>query len=277
MRASKRLSIILISAVPAKDFRRLRFGRSRLVRILTQSIRTLAQGYTSGVDRLDFSSPRLLLIALLLVAAVGGCGHKKHARRSPPPPLPGITRPGDSETGVASWYGKPYHGRPAANGEIYDMEKLTAAHRTLPFNTWVRVYDLDNKKTVEVRIIDRGPFIDGRVIDLSHAAAREIEMIGPGIARVRVEVIRPPEGVPSAVFAVQVGAFRDRRNAERLRGQMQSRYGSARLIQRAEKPGFWFILVGSETSEDAAKDLASRIRQNSDEKNTCFVVRVDTA
>jgi len=217
----------------------------------------------------------LLFAALLFVSP--GCAHKKHARHIAPPPQPGTTRPGDSETGVASWYGKPYHGRPAANGEIYDMEKLTAAHRTLPFNTWVRVYDLDNNKTVEVRIIDRGPFIDGRIIDLSHAAAREIEMIGPGIARVRVEVIRAPEGAPTGVFAVQVGAFRDRGNAERLRSQMQSRYGPARLIQRAEKPGFWFVLVGSETSEDAAEDLASRIRQNSVEKNDCFVVRVDTA
>ncbi len=226
---------------------------------------------------LDPEAVALPVLLALLFAILAGCGHKKHARHIPPPPKPGITRPGDSETGVASWYGKPYHGRPAADGEIYDMEKLVAAHRTLPFNTWVRVYDLDNNKTVEVRIIDRGPFVNGRIIDLSHAAARELEMIGPGIAHVRVEVIRGPERMSSAVFAVQVGVFRDRGNAERLRGQMQSLYGSARVIQRAEKPGFWFVLVGSETSEDAAKDLAARIRQNSVEKNSCFVVRVDTA
>jgi rare lipoprotein A len=278
MRASERLFIIVISAAAAKTLQVLRSG----ARGLYQSsppiypIRwTFCQGYTSVVGRLAPICVALLFAALLFVSP--GCAHKKHARHIAPPPQPGTTRPGDSETGVASWYGKPYHGRPAANGEIYDMEKLTAAHRTLPFNTWVRVYDLDNNKTVEVRIIDRGPFIDGRIIDLSHAAAREIEMIGPGIARVRVEVIRAPEGVPTGVFAVQVGAFRDRGNAERLRSQMQSRYGPARLIQRAEKPGFWFVLVGSETSEDAAEDLASRIRQNSVEKNDCFVVRVDTA
>src|SRR5205085_968440 len=106
-----------------------------------------------------------------------------------------------------------------------------------------RVYDLDNAKSVEVRINDRGPFVDGRIIDLSHAAAREIEMLGPGTARVRVEVIRPPEGAPVSLFAVQVGAFRDRGNAERLRGRMQARYGPARLVQRAEKPGVWFVLV----------------------------------
>ena len=278
MRASERLFIIVISAAAAKTLQVLRSG----ARGLYQSsppiypIRwTFCQGYTSVVGRLAPICVALLFAALLFVSP--GCAHKKHARHIAPPPQPGTTRPGDSETGVASWYGKPYHGRPAANGEIYDMEKLTAAHRTLPFNTWVRVYDLDNNKTVEVRIIDRGPFIDGRIIDLSHAAAREIEMIGPGIARVRVEVIRAPEGVPTGVFAVQVGAFRDRGNAERLRSQMQSRFGPARLIQRAEKPGFWFVLVGSETSEDAAEDLASRIRQNSVEKNDCFVVRVDTA
>jgi rare lipoprotein A len=278
MRASERLFMIHISAAAAKTLQVLRSGPWGMYQTSPSidPIRwSFGQGYTSVVGRLAPICVALLFAALLFVSP--GCAHKKHARHIAPPPQPGTTRPGDSETGVASWYGKPYHGRPAANGEIYDMEKLTAAHRTLPFNTWVRVYDLDNNKTVEVRIIDRGPFIDGRIIDLSHAAAREIEMIGPGIARVRVEVIRAPEGVPTGVFAVQVGAFRDRGNAERLRSQMQSRYGPARLIQRAEKPGFWFVLVGSETSEDAAEDLASRIRQNSVEKNDCFVVRVDTA
>lgn len=229
------------------------------------------------MERTVFPTTRALLGSLLALAALSGCAHKKHARHIPPHPAPtGTPAVGDTETGLASWYGKPYHGRAAANGEIYDMEKLTAAHRTLPFNTWVRVYDLDNDKNVEVRIIDRGPFIDGRIIDLSHAAAREIDMIGPGTARVRVEIIRAPEGVTPGVFAVQVGAFRDRGNAERLRGQMEALYGSARLVQRAEKPGFWFVLAGRETSEDGARALAARIRENSVEKNGCFVVRVDS-
>jgi rare lipoprotein A len=233
--------------------------------------------YTASVVRTVFPTRVVFLGSLLALAAFSGCAHKKHARHFPPP-SPSAVPPsvGDTETGLASWYGKPYHGRAAANGEIYDMEKLTAAHRTLPFNTWVRVYDLDNDKTVEVRIIDRGPFIDGRIIDLSHAAAREIEMIGPGTARVRVEVIRAPEGVSPGIFAVQVGAFRDRANAERLRSQMEAQFGSARLVQRDEKPGFWFVLAGREASEDAAKALASRIRENSVEKNGCFVVRVDS-
>ena len=213
----------------------------------------------------------LVLMAAIVIA---GCGHKKHARVTPPPPT--VVKPGQTETGIASWYGHPYHGRPAANGEIYDMEKMTAAHRTLPFNTWVRVYDLDNNKTTEVRIIDRGPFIDGRIIDLSHAAAREIEMIGPGVARVRIEVIRTPPNVTPALFAVQVGAFRNKGSAESLRQRMADRYGSARLLQRPENPDIWRVLVGAEPTEEAAGQLAARIRQDSVEKSTGFIVRIDS-
>src|SRR5262245_56577220 len=94
---------------------------------------------------------------------LSGCGGKKRVS------LPAAALVGSVETGVASWYGHPYHGRRAANGEIYDMEKMTAAHRTLPFGTWVRVRNLENNKTVDVRITDRGPFVGGRIIDLSHA------------------------------------------------------------------------------------------------------------
>jgi len=182
---------------------------------------------------------------------------------------------GYTETGVASWYGHPYHGRPAANGEIYDMETMVAAHRTLPFDTWVRVYDLDTDKNVDVRIIDRGPFIDGRVIDLSHAAARAIAMIGPGTARVRLEVIGVPEGVPAPLYAVQVGAYRDHDNAERIRAEMAARYGAARLVERAEDPGVWRVMVGAEATQDAANSLSTRIRRESHERNA-FVVRLDS-
>ena len=217
-------------------------------------------------------------LALALAAVLlAGCGHKKHHRPTPPPPTPSVApKLGQTETGGASWYGHPYHGRRAANGEIYDMEKLTAAHRTLPFDTWLRVVNLDNSKTVEVRITDRGPFVEGRIIDLSHAAARAIDMIGPGIARVRLEVIRTPEYVSPAVFAVQVGAFRDRANAERLRAEMESRYGAARLVQRADSPDLWRVVAGSEATEEGANGLAGRIRKELGEKSAAFVVRVDS-
>ncbi len=221
---------------------------------------------------------KALVVLVVAAVALAGCGHKKHARVRPPAPprTPVVVQLGDTEEGIASWYGHPYHGRAAADGEIYDMEKMTAAHRTLPFNTWVRVYDLDNKRTTEVRIIDRGPFVDGRIIDLSHAAARDLEMIGPGVARVRIEVVRTPPVVSPGLFAVQVGAFRDRANAERLRSKMEALYGSARLLQRAENPAVWRVLVGAEMSEDAANRLADRIRQDSVEKSPAFVVRVDS-
>lgn len=213
------------------------------------------------------------LVFTILAVTLAGCAHRKHNKGVALPPA--VARPGYVETGLASWYGHPYHGRPAANGEIYDMEKLTAAHRTLPFDTWVRVVNLNNRKQVEVRIIDRGPFIEGRIIDLSHAAAREIELIGPGVAKVRMEVIRAPEAAPAGAFAVQVGVFRDRRNAERLRAAMAARFGTARLVRRDGNPATWRVLVGSEATEAGAAALSERIRQESGEKSA-FVVRLDT-
>jgi rare lipoprotein A len=132
------------------------------------------------------------LIAALLVAATG-CGRRVTARvpvAPPPAPL------GWTETGVASWYGIPYDGRRASSGEIFDMHALTAAHRTLPFNTWLEVTNLQNGKHVDVRINDRGPFVDGRIIDLSMGAADRIDMVRAGLAKVRLKVIKPPPGFP---------------------------------------------------------------------------------
>jgi len=125
-----------------------------------------------------------------------------------------------------------------------------------------------------VRINDRGPFVDGRIIDLSHAAARVIEMIGPGTARVRLEILSaPPAG--QAYFAVQVGAFRNKENAERLRRDMAAKYGRARLVTRADTPGVWHVVVGMEPSEQGAASLAGRIRAE-DAAAAAFVVRLDS-
>ncbi len=217
---------------------------------------------------------RVFFATAVLILVLSGCGHKRRTARVPPPPAP--VPAGYTEAGIASWYGHPYHGRPAADGEIYDMEQMTAAHRTLPFNAWVRVFDLDTDKSVDVRIIDRGPFVDGRIIDLSHAAARAIDMIGPGTARVRIQVLRLPQALPPGIFAVQVGAFRDRASAERIRSSMQSRYGAARLVFRPGNPDLWRVVVGSEADEGAARQLAGRIRRESGEKSPAFVVRLDS-
>jgi rare lipoprotein A len=209
--------------------------------------------------------------AFLLALALAGCAHKRHARTVPPRPV----APGHTETGIASWYGHPYDGRPAADGEIYDMEQMTAAHRTFPFNTWVRVENLTNSKSVDLRIIDRGPFVGGRIIDVSHAAAVALDMIGPGTARVRLVVIRAPQPVATGTFAVQVGVYRDRQSADRVRARMAARYGSARLVLREGTPNQWRVLVGAETTEEGASGLAARIRDESGEKNA-FVVRLDS-
>jgi len=182
-------------------------------------------------------------------------------------PAPGV------EFGLASWYGLPYHGRPAASGQIYDMEQLTAAHRTLPFGTLVRVRNLANERTVDVRINDRGPFAEGRIIDLSYAAARAIGLVGPGTIRVSLQVIAAPAVPVSGTYAVQVGAFRDRSNAERLRRQMEQRYGMARTILRQGDPPLWRVLVGAQPTLDGAKTLAGQLRGAGAE---VFVVRVDS-
>ncbi len=240
------------------------------------------------------SIARLTIAAAVIAAAAiaPGCAKKKrvanippapaaqpstphaHAPVSPPKPAPPAETLGEIETGVASWYGYPYHGRRAANGEIYDMEKLTAAHRTLAFETWVEVQNLDNGKNVTVRITDRGPFVDGRIIDLSKAAARNIDMIGPGLANVRLKVVSAPSGAAVATFAVQVGAFQDHDRAERLRSDFERTYGAARIVLRSGNPVLWRVLVGNEPTEDAASALAAKIRGPG---QPALVVRIDDA
>jgi rare lipoprotein A len=190
----------------------------------------------------------------------------------------GVRSRGPVEQGIASWYGVPYHGRRASNGEIYDMYKFTAAHRTLPFNTVVRVTNLGNEKQVDLRIIDRGPFVDDRIIDLSLAGARAIDMVGPGTARVKVEVISAPgnENVTKGRFAVQVGAFADRANAERLREKLSAEYENISIQDTTGPTGRLFrVRVGSEPSEAAAQKLGNKLSEATGMR--AFVVRLDDA
>jgi len=218
-----------------------------------------------------------LFAALAVGVALSGCARNRHAAPAatlPAPPAPSAApQIPATETGIASWYGHPYHGRAAANGEIYDMEKLTAAHRTLPFGTWVRVTNLGNNKSVDVRITDRGPFVDGRVIDLSHRAAEAIDMVGSGIAQVRLNLLSAPTiSASTNWFAVQAGAFADQERAERLRSSLEREYGTARLVYRAGTPSLWRVLVGTVPTEQAANALARRVKT---ETGPAFVVRLD--
>jgi len=228
----------------------------------------------------------VIATVLLLVALTTACGRKHqraHVPRPPsspnaqaqaPRPVPKAVPLGLTEQGVASWYGIPYHGRPAADGEIYDMEKLVAAHRTMPFNTWLKVTNLKNGRAVNVRVIDRGPFVDGRIIDLSKAAARQIEMIGPGVAPVRLEVIAAPMDSPANDFyAVQIGVFSTYANAERLRAKYAATYGTASIDLKLGRVQLWRVLVGKEASATAAMQLAERLK--AELKFDVFVVRLD--
>ncbi len=220
-----------------------------------------------------------LLTAVVFAIALLGCGEKKKVRAAnlPSPPAGASLAPYAGETGVASWYGHPYHGRAAASGEVYDMEQLTAAHRTLPFGTQVRVHNLVNERSVDVRINDRGPFVEGRIIDLSHAAARAIGMLGPGTARVHLEMVSAPAVIAPGYYAVQVGAFRMQDNAERLRSQMEARHGACKLVLRGGDPALWRVLVGREATIEDANALAQRLRQENATMGQAFIVRVDAA
>lgn len=194
-----------------------------------------------------------------------------HSKRTKMPQEPAPV--GYTEEGNASWYGNPFHGRRASNGEIYDMYKLTAAHRTLPFETMVRVTNLNNGKTTTVRITDRGPFVDNRIIDLSQAAAREIESIGPGVVPVRIEVLGNVD-VTAGFFTVQVGAFRDRGNADRLRDRLSVSY-SPIFIQQYDSPdgAFYRVRVGRISGQQAAQDFGEKLRNA--EGFSPMVIRLD--
>ncbi len=141
--------------------------------------------------------------------------------------LPGRTapRPGKPQIGVASWYGPGFHGQRTSSGDVYDQEELTCAHPTLPLGTTVRVTNLDTQRSVDVKVNDRGPFVKGRAIDLSHAAARAIGIVGPGTAPVRIDVVeRPAGGYAQVAYCVQVGSFRDHAKADALRANLVDRY-----------------------------------------------------
>lgn len=228
-------------------------------------------------------SPRLLrtptlivLLALCLLAA--SCGSKQVSSSAPKQQKSGTynkatQRPytikgqtyhpipsadGFVEEGLASWYGHPFHGRKTSNGEVYDMNKMTAAHKILPMNTNVRVQDLTTGRSVDVRINDRGPFVRARVIDLSREAAKRLGILEKGTARVRVialsDVPQYKDGDMTGRFYVQIGSFTVRQNADRLLAQIRSRYPGSR-IQYAVVGGmsFWRVQAGTFSSLRAAE------------------------
>jgi rare lipoprotein A len=172
-------------------------------------------------------------------------------------------RPVSSEVGTASWYGPPYANRKGADGTIYDQNAMTAAHRTLPMGSIVRVTNLNNNQSVLVKITDRGPFVDGRIIDLSLAAAKAVDIYRPGTARVRVEAYAPPErpGVdPAGKWCVQVGAFLDEADAIQLKNELTRRYATAKVIEFAGPTGHWVRINPLNQDKATASRMAETMR-----------------
>ena len=175
---------------------------------------------------------------------------------------------GFSQRGVASWYGRKFHGRKTSNGETYDMYAMTAAHKTLPLGVHVRVTNLQNGRSAVVRVNDRGPFVAGRIIDLSYSAASKLDIVDAGTAKVQVQALgyrqsdhgkvsyRSPTSYDAGSFAVQIGAFSVRENAYRLAGQMRSRYGKAD-VQTVQLNGrtLYRVRVGDYRSLERAEQV----------------------
>jgi len=190
------------------------------------------------------------------------------------PVIPSATAPLATETGLASWYGPPYHARRGSNGEIYNMNAMTAAHRTLPLGSIVRVTNLKTNHTALVRITDRGPFIPGRVIDLSLAAARKVDIYRPGVAEVRIEVMQSPAALDSGgKWAVQIGGFPHENAATELADHLTRRYHTAKIISFASPAGDWWIRVRVLGDDHArAQQLAGETRTP---EGAVFLVRLD--
>lgn len=233
----------------------------------------------------------LLLIAILFTA----CSHKPAAVSVPPAPpieqpqptppaeepqqpaelnIPTDTKPLLVETGIASWYGAPYHNRRGSNGEIYDMHAMTAAHRTLPLGSVVRVTNPANDKSVIVRITDRGPFIAGRIIDLSQAAAKQIGLIQKGTAEVRVELLKTPAPLDGGgKWAVQIGGFEKEKAARDLAGHLSRRYQTAKVLTFDSPAGDWWVRV--RVRDDLRARAEEVIRDTQTREGGIFLVRLD--
>jgi rare lipoprotein A len=181
------------------------------------------------------------------------------------------------EEGIASWYGASFDGLRSASGEIFDSGQLTAAHRTLPFGTKVRVRRLDSAGSIVVRINDRGPFVDSRIIDLSYAAAQQLGMTDPGLLRVALEIVENAETSyqPQNSFAVRVGAFRDPENARRTRDRMQEKFGTAGTVLVQRTGEYWCVFVGKAATRAEAETIAAEVRKSDEAFRSAYVVRLE--
>jgi len=230
-----------------------------------------------------------------LLSACGGHQLAAHKHLPPPPtvtpePPPSTTTTGKAaaeaktsvspkakpiyvETGLASWYGPPYHNRKGSNGEVYNQNALTAAHRTIPLNSMVRVTNETTKRAVVVRITDRGPFVGNRVIDLSLAAAKAVDVWLPGIAMVKLEVLSAPAPIEEGGrWCVQIGAFQSEHEARKLKEKLQDRYSTANVIQFTGPTGEWVRIRPEGDDKQKAQEVASKTHVK---EGGVFLVRLD--
>ena len=196
---------------------------------------------------------KLLLLASLL-AALSACGRVRTV-----PPAPG---PDGVQTGIASWYGPDFHGRSTSNKEIYNMYDMTAAHNTLPFGTYVMVTNLDNGRSATVRVNDRGPFVGNRIIDLSYAAASVLGIVGPGTARVRLEVLKDVSPARGGSWFVQVGSFISKDNAARLAETLRPGFPDVGVsLYRTKSQVYYRVRIGAPDGE-SARSIAARLAES---------------
>lgn len=236
-----------------------------------------------------------VLVLVLALVFVSACHKKTAANRVPPPPTvtsgtaarteassqPSAPAPETGkrqkpiyvETGLASWYGPPYHNRRGANGEIYDQNALTAAHRTLPMNSVVRVTNESTRHAVVVRITDRGPFVEDRVIDLSLAAAKAVDVWRPGTATVKIEVLSAPAPIfEGGRWCVQIGALQSHHDALKLKEKLQDRYENAQVIEFTGPTGEWVRIRPQGDDKRTAQEVASKTHVK---EGGVFLVRLD--
>jgi rare lipoprotein A len=255
----------------------------------------------------DNSRSRVTIaLAILFLFLLTGCGEHKQARVNVPA-APSMSEPGtqtDSvnmqrnrpvpagseeeealripadatpifvETGLASWYGAPYHNRRGSNGEIYNMHAMTAAHRTLPLGSVVRVTNLKTGHSALLRITDRGPFVKGRVLDLSQAAAKRIDVFAAGVAMVRIEVLRTPAPMETGGrWAVQIGSFEKQTAADKLADHLSQRYHTAKVQCFSSPVGDWWVRV---RVQDDDRKRAEEVAHNTQTPHgSTFLVRLD--
>ena len=188
------------------------------------------------------------------------------------------TASGYDEVGVASWYGSDFHGKKTANGQTYNMYGLSAAHKTLPLGTRVRVTRLSNNASVVLVINDRGPFVSGRILDLSYGAAKELDMVHAGVAKVRISAIgsAPSRTVTAKAstakrYHVRVGAFAQRANAEYAHRRLVAQGYKQASITEEQRDGLTLhiVLAGSFASRDQAEQVQERLKKS---YPTCYIV-----